>query len=195
MKAITLYQPWATLVALGKKKIETRSWKTDYRGPLAIHVAKKFTGEQRMLCRWAKQPLSDALKGVFWDKKVIKDVNNFFKGGGINDDVINDGCCTEFWQIKDNYHLGCVIAICYLVDVVEILDYQRGRVVSSEKISDEENTLDFDFIKIPPPEPELSFGDYTPGRYAWILQDVQMLEKPIPVKGKQRLWEWDNDIR
>ena len=31
MRAITLTQPWATLVALGFKKIETRSWSTDYR--------------------------------------------------------------------------------------------------------------------------------------------------------------------
>lgn len=42
MKAITLTQPWATLVAFGAKKIETRSWATDYRGPLAIHAAKSI---------------------------------------------------------------------------------------------------------------------------------------------------------
>ena len=40
MKAITLWQPWATLVAIGAKTIETRSWSTSYRGPLAIHAAK-----------------------------------------------------------------------------------------------------------------------------------------------------------
>ena len=42
MKALTLTQPWATLVAIGAKGIETRSWKTSYRGPLAIHAAKGF---------------------------------------------------------------------------------------------------------------------------------------------------------
>lgn len=42
MKALTLTQPWATLVAIGAKKIETRSWNTSYRGPLAIHAAKGF---------------------------------------------------------------------------------------------------------------------------------------------------------
>lgn len=41
MKAITLWQPWASLMALGHKTIETRSWSTNYRGPLAIHAAKK----------------------------------------------------------------------------------------------------------------------------------------------------------
>ena len=42
MKTLTLTQPWATLVAIGAKRIETRSWKTEYRGPLAIHAAKSF---------------------------------------------------------------------------------------------------------------------------------------------------------
>lgn len=189
MKAITLYQPWATLVALGKKKIETRSWKTDYRGPLAIHVAKKFTGEQRYLCCGGSslyEPFTSALKGVFWDTQTIH--KKFGFAGGI----IYDGPATRYFEIQDNYHLGCVIAVCNLVDVVEILDYERGRLVSSENISDDEFTIDIDYIKIPPPEPELSFGDYTPGRYAWMLRDVRMLEKPIPVKGKQRLWEWDD---
>jgi len=37
MKAITLYEPWAALVAAGWKEVETRDWYTGYRGPLAIH--------------------------------------------------------------------------------------------------------------------------------------------------------------
>lgn len=39
MKAITLWQPWATLIAIGAKRFETRSWATRYRGPLAIHAS------------------------------------------------------------------------------------------------------------------------------------------------------------
>ena len=42
MKALTLTQPWASLVASGHKTIETRSWSTSYRGPLAIHAAKTW---------------------------------------------------------------------------------------------------------------------------------------------------------
>lgn len=41
MKAITIKQPWATLIAVGEKKFETRSWPTRYRGQLAIHAGKK----------------------------------------------------------------------------------------------------------------------------------------------------------
>lgn len=39
--ALTLWQPWATLVAIGAKRIETRDWQTSYRGPIAIHAAKR----------------------------------------------------------------------------------------------------------------------------------------------------------
>jgi hypothetical protein len=39
MKALTLWDPWATLTALALKKVETRSWATKYRGPIAIHAA------------------------------------------------------------------------------------------------------------------------------------------------------------
>lgn len=39
MKAISLLQPWATLIVIGAKKFETRSWGTRYRGPLLIHAS------------------------------------------------------------------------------------------------------------------------------------------------------------
>lgn len=41
MRAISLWQPWASAIALGAKRIETRPWATNYRGPLAIHAAKR----------------------------------------------------------------------------------------------------------------------------------------------------------
>lgn len=40
MKAITLHQPYATLMAVGAKTFETRSWKTGYTGQIAVHAAK-----------------------------------------------------------------------------------------------------------------------------------------------------------
>ncbi len=40
IKALSLWQPWASLVALRVKQYETRSWKTNYRGPLLICAAK-----------------------------------------------------------------------------------------------------------------------------------------------------------
>jgi hypothetical protein len=38
VKALTIRQPWASLFALGVKQMETRSWDTKYRGPVAIHA-------------------------------------------------------------------------------------------------------------------------------------------------------------
>jgi hypothetical protein len=39
-KGLTLLQPWASLIALGVKTIETRSWSTSWRGGLVIHAGK-----------------------------------------------------------------------------------------------------------------------------------------------------------
>jgi hypothetical protein len=47
IKALTIIQPWATLIAIGAKTIETRSWRTDWRGTLAIHAAKGLPGWAR----------------------------------------------------------------------------------------------------------------------------------------------------
>lgn len=52
MKLISLWEPWATLMAIGAKRIETRSWGTPYRGWLAIHAS------QGGLC---KRDLADCL--------------------------------------------------------------------------------------------------------------------------------------
>ena len=51
MKALTLTQPWASLVAIGAKRIETRGWSTNYRGPIAIHAAKAFPGTAKALAQ------------------------------------------------------------------------------------------------------------------------------------------------
>jgi hypothetical protein len=40
MKAISVKQPWANLIASGEKTIETRAWSTEYRGDLLIVSSK-----------------------------------------------------------------------------------------------------------------------------------------------------------
>jgi len=42
MKALTIKQPWAALIAAGLKPIENRTWNTKHRGPLLIHVSGKI---------------------------------------------------------------------------------------------------------------------------------------------------------
>lgn len=41
MKALSIKQPWANLIATGQKTIETRLWATEYRGSLLIVSSKK----------------------------------------------------------------------------------------------------------------------------------------------------------
>ncbi len=40
IKALSLRQPYAELVVIGKKSIELRTWSTKYRGEFLIHAAK-----------------------------------------------------------------------------------------------------------------------------------------------------------
>lgn len=67
MKTLSLWQPWATAMALGYKEIETRRCKTAYRGPLLIHAAKK---------------------NVPWPEEIV----DFFRVKGLGPDMFPTGC-------------------------------------------------------------------------------------------------------
>ena len=49
LKAITLYEPWASLMAIGAKRNETRGCRTSHRGDIAIHAAKTDHGTPESL--------------------------------------------------------------------------------------------------------------------------------------------------
>lgn len=57
MKAITIKQPWATLIALREKQFETRSWQTKHRGSLAIH-AGKTVDKKACQIKWIRDTLA-----------------------------------------------------------------------------------------------------------------------------------------
>jgi activating signal cointegrator 1 len=66
LKALTLTQPWATLIAIGAKRIETRSWSTDYHGQIAIHAAKGLGpvgGKRGLADQCTMAAFADALRG------------------------------------------------------------------------------------------------------------------------------------
>lgn len=163
MKAITLWQPWASLIACGTKKYETRSWSTNYRGPIAIHAAK--ISPSRVI---------DSIFG----KKITDERRNFLKyvRAGLGGKPVYD------------VPLGVIIATADLVDCHKIVRY-GGRGMSSQSTGWLETESG---IYMPTVQEEL-FGDWMPGRYAWEFQNIQMLPEPIPAKGKQRLWEWSDN--
>jgi activating signal cointegrator 1 len=138
VKALTLTQPWASLVALGAKRIETRSWRSNYHGLLAIHAAASFP-------RWAKDTCNKP---------------DFAKELGL-----------------DPLPTGRVIAVVTLVQCIPTDALQSNQVIGDFYLDDKER----------------AFGDYAPGRFAWLLSHVTMLAAPIPAKGKLGLWEWNEE--
>jgi len=150
VKALTLTQPWATLVAIGAKRIETRSWRTAYRGPLAIHAAKGFP-------KWARE-------------------------------FTTAPACYEAVMVHSTdvgspaYPLGVVLATCRLIACIPTRDLQTNRLIEVDPVAHAE---DFHMT-----DQERAFGDYAPGRFAWLLTDIKPLPVPIHTTGALGLWEW-----
>ena len=83
MKVLTLKQPFASLVASGKKEYEFRTWKTNYRGELLIHagigIDKKAMEKYKHLnlespsgCIIGKVTLTDCIKIDDEARKMLK---------------------------------------------------------------------------------------------------------------------------
>ena len=79
---------------------------------------------------------------------------------------------------------GAIVAVCELVAVCVIM----------RRAADQHTAFDRDGKLIAVDEPERSFGDYTPGRYAWVLTNIRALKDPIPCKGALSLWDVSGDI-
>jgi activating signal cointegrator 1 len=151
LKVLSLIQPWATLVATNEKRIETRSWKTNYRGELFIHASKKV------------------------DKKFCEQVAGFL---GI------EFSGSQWYYLQQGVgNLGAIIAKCNLVDCVQMKEegFIPGFPHTAHAILHNGQRVDGN---------EYWFGDYTHGRWAWILKDIEPID-PIPAKGKLGLWEFD----
>jgi activating signal cointegrator 1 len=171
MRALTLWQPWASLIAVGAKTIETRGWSTSYRGPLLIHAAKfRCAQPWRLAVPIAAVPAVDAL-----DRPLP---------------------------------LGAVVAAADLVDCVPILA-PLDRLPRSwmphvaETINGELRVWQGSNDHAPCPsmtwrtteiEDQRPFGDFTEGRYAWLLENVLPLAEPVPAKGQQGLWTPDGTL-
>lgn len=124
MKVISIQEPFATLISKGYKRIETRSWKTNYRGELYIHASTSL------------------FKG---------DLSNAFK-----------------YVAKSELSFGYIICKCRLVDCI----YMDDEFIESVNLKEKE------------------LGIYSVGRYAWILDDIEILDKPIKARGRLNIWEY-----
>ena len=131
MKVVSIIEPWASLIKEKVKYIETRSWKTNYRGKIYIHASLK---------------------------KVSK-----------KDERINN-----------------------LVSLLEDKDFKYGHIIAEATLVDC-IYMDEDFIsKIKNNNQEYICGEYSIGRYAWVLEDIKELSKPIPAKGSLGIWNYND---
>lgn len=148
MRCITIWQPWATLIALEEKKFETRSWSTAYRGSLGIHAAKKI---DRLACE--REPIKTIL--------------------------------AKHGYTVENLPMGAVVAICTLKQCWQVNADVPDELVleASDRASDGQWNQAID-------AQEMAVGNFTAGRFAWQLTEVQLLTEPVPAKGMQGLWKW-----
>lgn len=137
MYAISLLQPWATLVVIGAKTIETRSWSTRHRGPILIHASQGKAG------------------GIFSEDLTFKKYIPDFKA-------------LPFGSVIGSVHIDTILR-------VEDFDISDAAM----------NTLSME---------EKAFGDYSSGRYGWVLTDPVAFKKPIPARGMPGLWRFNTDL-
>lgn len=176
MKAITIWQPWASLLACGAKKYETRSWATRYRGPIAIHAAaKKMPGQENM-----PREAFDAITGALAKQYGACRFDWHLGGTKVNGDGSDNGF---------DMPRGAVIAVgeliaCHPIVSVGWTGSRESRIAWVDK----------HLFPHYPTAQEMLFGNWTPGRFAWEIANVKMLPEPIPAKGMQGLWNWNGIV-
>lgn len=165
MKAITIYQPYASLIAEGHKIYEPRAFYTKYRGPIAIHSARVIDPDvfKFMLC-----PISTVLE--------------------------LERCGVNAYNV-DNLSRSTIIAMAELVDIWEVEKSTIGGEIVLRKLKNTDNLHHCQYrptaTTITLDRKEAALGDWHKGTYAWEFRNVKALELPIPAKGSPRLWDWD----
>lgn len=132
-RVLSLWQPWASLMAVGLKRIETRSWRTSFRGWVIIHAAKKRDEEGRAL----------------YERLTVG------PGGRYEDLPFGKAVCAVRL-------VGCVPT-----ETIECNPDLRQKYFDHKQ--------------------ERWFGNYTPGRWAWLTDKSVALEPPVPLRGAQGL--------
>jgi activating signal cointegrator 1 len=161
MKALSLLQPWASLVAIGAKQIETRSWSTPYRGPLLIHASKGFTPQCRQMA-YHDEPFRSVLARAHLIPTQAHGMT------------------------VENLPLGVIVAKCDLIECVPIhFIVEQAQTPYPYRVTWRGQSIDYILN-----EQEQAFGDYTFGRFAWLLANVTPTNSPIAARGSLGLWNY-----
>ena len=169
MRAISLWQPFASAIAWGDKQIETRSWGTRYEGLLLI-------------CATAKTPLDD-FEAATCNRHVVEVL--------LRENIIDTS--HGFGRIEPEPVVAlkrlpqaCAVAVAYLYacDMIEAAHAtdDGGTFLRARALF--EHPTEYTISPM-----EAAFGFYDSGRFAWKLRDVRPLPQPIPCKGAQGIWK------
>jgi activating signal cointegrator 1 len=167
MRCVTLHQPWATAIVRGLKTIETRSWATRHRGLLNIHAGLNDTAG------WPP--------GAY----------DLLTGPGLP--LLTPD------QPGYGLPLGYVIGSVVLVDCVPIVRAGERPPRPGLFIEDAATTEgprlwlcmlrpDGTVDSLSRQEDQRVWGDFRPGRWAWILQAPCQFPEPVPARGRQGVW-------
>lgn len=171
MNALTLWQPWASLIASGHKTIETRSWRPPTAAigkQLAIHAGKDLghIREIRHLYESGKIPqLPDDLRKLCEATYEVLGINTLSRR-----------------QLK--VPTGQILA------VVRLVGFIGPTTLNLHTADQHQLTAALLGTDVTPKELEEQtiYGDFYQGRYGWILRHGEKLEHPYTISGKQRLW-------
>lgn len=170
-KVLSLNPPYGSLVAVAGgcprlgKHIETRDYPIGYRGPLLIHQTKG---------------LGDlfASEEELW---AFCDLSPF-----------RAALAALGYRDASELPRGALVAACELTAVHRVpvtpMHFPRG-------VADDHPLASYP-VALPPARdtPDYAFGNYAPGRYAWILTDIRALPGPIPARGMPGLWAWSGEL-
>jgi len=193
IRCMTLHQPWASLVAEGIKTIETRGrahpWRSAIGERIGIHAA---IGE-----RW-----SPGRRFGDWSAYRTDEHDGPRLTRSNPDYRVEGGDRPDQSLLHIPLPLGAIVATCILSDVVPMIEEQTGPRCVEPHFSLEDGYL------FPAALPDLGwypegdepvsmwdqfpYGDFGPGRWALILTDISKLDTPIPARGLQGLWKFDD---
>jgi activating signal cointegrator 1 len=182
LAVLTLWQPWATLIALKVKTIETRSWaapKSLIGQRIAIHAAKKY-------------PADGAYPNPgYWEVSAPCGIPELVEYGGNVDRV---------WINRHRLPLGCIVATARLVASVRMVanddvykDVNHCRSGESGFIwigrprleRYQWNGRQYELLLTEDTEAQRPYGEFAQGRWAWLLADIEPIDPPVPFVGGQ----------
>lgn len=165
MKAITIYQPYASLIAEGHKVFTTRAFYTQHRGPVAIHAARLID--------------PDVFRPTRCSVSTMMELNKC----GVN--------AYNVYHLRRSE----IIAMAELVDIWEIEKSTIKGEVVLRKLKNDSHQYHFQYrptaTTITLDSKEAALGDWRIGCYAYEFRNVKPLQVPIPAKGTIRLWDWE----